>query len=124
MYRLRVETTFDAAHNILASNGKCERLHGHTWRIELFAIGEKNESTGMVVDFTVLKARLQELADKLDHIYLNELKEIGNPTSENISKYAFDHLKKTIPDFVKLEKVRVWESPKSWCEYSGQPNKK
>ena len=47
------------------------------------------------------------------------IKEIGNPTSENISKYAFDHLKKNIPNSAKLEKVRVWESPKSWCEYSG-----
>jgi 6-pyruvoyltetrahydropterin/6-carboxytetrahydropterin synthase len=119
MYRLRVETTFDAAHNILASNGKCERLHGHTWKIELFVIGEKTESTGMVIDFSVLKASLQELAEKLDHTYLNELTEIGNPTSENIAKYAFDHLKKIIPDCVKLEKVRIWESPKSWCEYLG-----
>jgi 6-pyruvoyltetrahydropterin/6-carboxytetrahydropterin synthase len=120
MYRLRVETTFDAAHNILlAANGKCERLHGHTWKIELFVTGEKSAATGMVVDFTVLKTKLQELADKLDHTYLNELKEIGNPTSENIAKYAFDRLKKTIPNSVALEKVRVWESPKSWCEYLG-----
>jgi 6-pyruvoyltetrahydropterin/6-carboxytetrahydropterin synthase len=119
MYRLRVETTFDAAHKILASNGKCERLHGHTWKIELFIIGEKEESTGMVIDFNVLKANLQEIAEKLDHTYLNEITEIGNPTSENISKYAFDHLKKIIPNCVKLEKVRVWESSKSWCEYSG-----
>jgi 6-pyruvoyltetrahydropterin/6-carboxytetrahydropterin synthase len=119
MYRLRVETTFDAAHNILiAANGKCERLHGHTWKIELFVLGEKTESTGMVVDFTIIKAKLQELADKLDHTYLNENKEIGNPTSENIAKYAYNHLKKTLPNIVKLEKVRIWESPKSWCEYS------
>jgi len=117
MYRLRVGTTFDAAHNILTSNGKCERLHGHTWKIELFVSGPKTEATGMVVDFTILKANLQELADKLDHTYLNELTEIGNPTSENISKYAYKHLKKTIPNCVKLEKIRVWESPKSWCEY-------
>jgi 6-pyruvoyltetrahydropterin/6-carboxytetrahydropterin synthase len=119
MYRLRVETTFDAAHNILASNGKCERLHGHTWKIEILVIGEKEESTGMVIDFNVLKANLQEIAEKLDHTYLNEITEIGNPTSENISKYAFDYLKKAIPNWVKLEKVRVWESPKSWCEYLG-----
>ncbi len=86
--------------------------------MEVFVAGEKNVSTGMVVDFNVLKTNLQELIEKLDHTYLNEIKELGNPTSENISKYAFDHLKKTIPDAVKLEKVRVWESPKSWCEYS------
>ena len=118
MYRLRVETTFDAAHNIIASNGKCERLHGHTWKIELFITGEKEESTGMVIDFNVLKANLQEIAEKLDHTYLNEITEIGNPTSENISKYAFNYLKKIIPKHVKLEKIRVWESSKSWCEYS------
>jgi len=119
MYRLRVETTFDAAHNILTSNGKCERLHGHTWKIEVFITGEKNESNGMVVDFNILRASLQETADKLDHTYLNEITEIGNPTSENIAKYAFNHLKKTMPTHIKLEKVRIWESPKSWCEYLG-----
>ncbi len=86
--------------------------------MELFITGEKTESTGMFIDFNVLKTNLQELAEKLDHTYLNELTEIGNPTSENISKYAFDFLKKTMPNSVKLEKVRVWESPKSWCEYS------
>jgi 6-pyruvoyltetrahydropterin/6-carboxytetrahydropterin synthase len=119
MYRLRVETTFDAAHNILASNGKCERLHGHTWKIEVFITGEKEESNGMVLDFNILKLNLQEIAEKLDHTYLNEIKEIGNPTSENISKYVYDYLIKTITKKVKLEKVRVWESPRSWCEYSG-----
>ena len=44
MYRLRVETTFDAAHNIIAIGGKCERLHGHTWKVELFVLGEKEET--------------------------------------------------------------------------------
>jgi 6-pyruvoyltetrahydropterin/6-carboxytetrahydropterin synthase len=120
MYRLRVKTTFDAAHNILvAANGKCEKLHGHTWEIELFIIGEKQESNDMVIDFTILKANLQEIAEKLDHTYLNEIEEIGNPTSENIAKFAYEALKKKIPHYVKLEKVRVWESPKSWCEYLG-----
>ena len=66
----------------------------------------------MVVDFTVLKANLQELAEKLDHTYLNEITEIGNPTSENISKYAFDYLKKAIPNFCETRKSKSLGKPK------------
>ena len=118
-YRLRVETTFAAAHNIVESSGKCERLHGHTWKVELFVLGEKTEPNGMIIDFAVLKAALEQVTQKLDHTYLNEITEIGNPTSENIAKYIFGHLKKSLPETPKLEKVRVWESAKSWCEYLG-----
>ena len=120
MFRLRVEATFDAAHNVLASfSGKCEKLHGHTWRVELFVLGEKIDQNGMVIDFSILKSALEKITEKLDHTYLNEIKEIGNPTSENIAKYIFDGLKKTLPKTPNLEKIRVWESPKSWCEYTG-----
>jgi 6-pyruvoyltetrahydropterin/6-carboxytetrahydropterin synthase len=118
-FRLRVETTFAAAHKVVDSNGKCENLHGHTWSVELFVLGEKTESNGMVIDFAVLKAALKTVTDKLDHTYLNEIKELENPTSENIAKYYFNQLKNILPDKPKLEKVRVWESQKSWCEYLG-----
>ena len=120
MYRLRVETTFDAAHNIIAISGKCERLHGHTWKVELFVLGEKKETNGMVIDFAILKSALENVTEKLDHTYLNDIKEIGNPTSENIAKYIFDNLKTMLPPTPTLEKIRVWESPKSWCEYSAE----
>ena len=71
----------------------------------------------MLVDLKVLKERLEQVIDKLDHNFLNDIKEIGNPTVENISRYIFKKLK--LPKNVKLEKVRVWESEKSWGEYYG-----
>lgn len=119
MYRLRVETTFAAAHKVVESNGKCEKLHGHTFTVELFVTAENTEPNGMVIDFAVLKTALQKVTETLDHSYLNDNDELGNPTSENIAKYFFNQLKKTLPQEPKLEKVRVWESPKSWAEYSG-----
>ncbi|MGO8806342.1 MAG: 6-carboxytetrahydropterin synthase QueD [Candidatus Bathyarchaeia archaeon] len=119
MFRLRVETTFAAAHKVIDSNGKCEKLHGHTWTVELFVLAEKTEPNGMVIDFAILKAALQAVTDKLDHTYLNEISELDNPTSENIAKYYFKQLKEILPPKPRLEKVRVWESPKSWCEYFG-----
>ena len=119
MYRIRVETTFAAAHKVVDSNGKCEKLHGHTFTVELFVLSEDTESNGMVIDFADLKAALQKVTEKLDHTYLNDNHELGNPTSENIAKYFFSQLKTMLPQKPKLEKVRVWESSKSWAEYYG-----
>jgi len=116
MYRLRVESHFDAAHKLVGYNGKCSELHGHTWKVEVFVTGEELDKIGMLVDFKILKSRLKEITEKLDHSFLNDFKEIGNPTSENISKYIFKNLR-DLPKDVRLEKVRVWESPSSWCEY-------
>ncbi|MCW4005286.1 MAG: 6-carboxytetrahydropterin synthase QueD [Candidatus Bathyarchaeota archaeon] len=115
MYRLRIETEFDAAHNLKGYEGKCANLHGHTWKVETFIVGKELDSIGMIMDFGLLKKRLTEITETLDHSYLNDKAEIGNPTSENIAKYIFDQMK--LPDGVKLEKVRIWESPRSWCEY-------
>lgn len=115
MYRLRIESTFDAAHKLDGYKGKCARLHGHTWKVEVFVTGEKLDEVGMLVDFEILKDRLKEISEKLDHSFLNDFKEIGNPTSENIAGHIYRNLK--IPKGVVLEKARVWESPSSWCEY-------
>jgi len=115
MYRLRVETQFDAAHKMIGYEGKCSRLHGHTWKVEVFVVGEKLNEIGVLFDFNVIKEKLKEITEKLDHSFLNDFKEIGNPTCENIAKYIFENLK-NLPN-AKMEKVRVWESPKSYAEY-------
>ena len=116
MYRLRVETQFDAAHKLEGYNGKCSRLHGHSWRIEIFITGSRLDEIGMLVDYGILKEKLREVTNRLDHSYLNDFTEIGNPTSENISKYIFKSLSNDLKD-IRLEKVRVWESRENWCEY-------
>jgi 6-pyruvoyltetrahydropterin/6-carboxytetrahydropterin synthase len=116
MYRLRIESHFDAAHKLDGYEGKCARLHGHTWKVEVFVTGENLNIVGMLMDFELLKEKVNEIVGKFDHNFLNDFKEIGNPTSENLARYIFKNLK-SLPKNVKLEKVRVWESPTSWCEY-------
>jgi len=116
MYRLGIESQFDAAHKLVGYKGKCSKLHGHTWKVEVLIVGKELDSTGMLVDFGLLKKKLGEITEKLDHSFLNDLKEIGNPTAENISRYIHQNLK-DLPQNISLEKVRVWESLSSWCEY-------
>ena len=116
MFRLRTQSHFDAAHKLVGYRGKCAQLHGHTWKVEVFVVGEKLNDIGILADFKVLKARLKEITDRFDHSFLNDFKQIGNPTAENISRYIFENLK-DLPKTVRLEKVRVWESPDSYAEY-------
>jgi len=116
MYRLRIKSHFDAAHKLIDYEGKCAELHGHTWKVEVYVVGEKIDSVGILVDFSILEEKLNKIIERLDHKFLNDLKEIGNPTCENLSKYIFQNLK-GLPKHVKLEKVRVWEGEKNWCEY-------
>jgi len=116
MHRLRIESHFDAAHKLIGYEGKCAELHGHTWKVEVFVSGEKLDHVGILVDFNILKEKMSKIIGKLDHKSLNDIKEIGNPTCENLSKHIFQTLK-NLPKHIKLEKVRVWEGEKSWCEY-------
>jgi len=70
----------------------------------------------MLMDFRVLKGKLNDVIEKFDHSFLNDFKEIGNPTCENIARYIYERLKAKLEN-VKLEKVRVWEGENSWGEY-------
>ena len=119
MYRLRIESHFDAAHRLVGYKGKCSNIHGHRWKVEVFVTGKKLDNIGILLDFEVIKKGLQKIVEKFDHSFLNDFEEIGNPTSENISKYIFKNMKNNAGS-VKMEKVRVWESPEAWCEYSAE----
>jgi 6-pyruvoyltetrahydropterin/6-carboxytetrahydropterin synthase len=117
MYRLRVESEFDAAHKIEGYQGKCARLHGHTYKVEAFFLTKELDSIGVSVDLRALKEKLAKITEQFDHSYLNDFKELGNPSTENLSRHIFQHLKDNLPSGAVLEKVRVWETPKSWIEY-------
>lgn len=117
MFRLRIEAEFDAAHKIEGYEGKCANLHGHTYKVEIFVVAKEVDPIGISFDLRLLKEKLRKIIEKLDHSFLNELEELGNPTVENISKYIFSSMKDNLPNGVILEKVRVWETPRGWCEY-------
>ena len=67
MYELKVVTRFAAAHRLTMVGTKCENLHGHNWKIEVFPTGEKLDEAGVVMDFGDIKIRLGEIIGRLDH---------------------------------------------------------
>ncbi|MCK4245557.1 MAG: 6-carboxytetrahydropterin synthase QueD, partial [Candidatus Omnitrophica bacterium] len=114
MFELMVESTFSAAHRLKTANKKCERLHGHNWKIQLFLSGSKLKRTGILLDFKEIKEKLEEVVKPLDHQYLNEIPSFKkiSPTSENIAYYLYQKLTNLFAKNkkIKVAKVTVWES--------------
>jgi len=116
-YSVAVEKTFSAAHALRGYRGKCERLHGHTWKVRTVFSGTRLNKLGMLADFTEIKALLDEILAAVDHRYINEVPPFDtiNPTAENIAMYIYKQLaaKPRIFKGVRLAEVTVWESETS-----------
>jgi 6-pyruvoyltetrahydropterin/6-carboxytetrahydropterin synthase len=101
---------FEAAHALPHHPGKCARMHGHSYRLEV-AIGgplqKDGPSRGMVEDFDALDALVRvETLDALDHRTINDL--IENPTAEEIVLWIWRRLEPKLPS---LEELVLWETP-------------
>lgn len=121
MYQLFVEEHFDAAHYLPNYHGKCEKLHGHRFKVVARLEAATLDETGLAYDFAQLKQHLREVLAQFDHICLNDvspLDKIG-PSSENIAATIYDALQARFSGSqVKLVNVEVWESPTTGVAYS------
>jgi queuosine biosynthesis protein QueD len=124
MYELTIITEFEAAHQLPDYPGKCSRLHGHNWKVEVTVCGQELNHLGMVMDFKDLKAEVGKVVDTLDHYYLNDLPAFKstNPTAEYIAKYIYDTLanNSVFQQGIRISCVQVWESPRSAVKYCPQ----
>ncbi|MBL8965958.1 MAG: 6-carboxytetrahydropterin synthase QueD [Spirochaetaceae bacterium] len=117
MYTVRVEASFAAAHFLSHYQGKCERLHGHNYRVRAFARGEGLDSGGMLLDFGELKGALRAVIDRLDHSLLNDLDYFqGDPSAERIATYIFNGILELLPS-APLSAVEVFETETSMARY-------
>ena len=121
MYEVMIEEEFSAAHALRGYRGKCENLHGHNWKVEVYVRGEGLDSVGMLVDFKELKSATRRVMRYLDHQNLNELKPFDielNPSSEHIAGFILHKVAEELnDDRVKVFKVRVWETPSTSATY-------
>jgi 6-pyruvoyltetrahydropterin/6-carboxytetrahydropterin synthase len=124
------EVHIDASHRLLHYQGKCANLHGHRWKVEVWIEGIPDTTTGILVDYTLIK----NLIGKFDHqIILNRddpmvaciekfqhvITTPGDPTSELLAVLIRDDLqdlcrKRAI--VAEVTKIRVWESPSCYAE--------
>lgn len=113
--------TFDAAHTLPLHPGKCSKLHGHTYKVELSIECEVDPTTGMGIDMGDLDKFLEmNVIGLFDHSNLNDKFEGCQPTAENIADavinaagYYFNPSGVTIKNAMK---IKVFETPDSWVE--------
>ncbi len=120
MYELKVVTKFAAAHQLTMVGSKCENMHGHNWKIEVYVKGEKTDEAGILVDFGIIKKQVRDIMSMLDHKYLNELEYFrqSQPSSENIAHFIATELQKKIDTpTVSVSRVTAWESDDAGATY-------
>ncbi|PSJ79852.1 6-carboxytetrahydropterin synthase QueD [Neisseria iguanae] len=132
--------SFDSSHMLDGHDGKCQNLHGHTYKLEITVsdgLVQSGAKEGMVMDFTDLKAIVkQEITEPFDHAFIydgrNEresqiaallegwnMKTLSlncRTTAENMSMVMFERLKQA---GLKVCSVKLWETPTSCTEYEG-----
>lgn len=114
------EFTFDSAHFLPSYRGKCENMHGHTYRLRVTVDGPLDDE-GMVVDFALLKEVVNKrVLKKLDHQVVNDTIKVAS--AENMAVWIWDQLAdiSEFPKDVRLHEIKLWETPNSSVTYHGK----
>lgn len=119
-WRLTKRGRFEASHLLPNHDGKCARLHGHSWSVEIevegSSLAEAGPKAGMVADYGDLAKPLNRLIDShLDHYHLNDSTGLENPTSEELARWIFRQLEPVLVGH--LTAVVVEETCTSRAEY-------
>jgi 6-pyruvoyltetrahydropterin/6-carboxytetrahydropterin synthase len=117
--------TFDASHQLPNHDGKCARLHGHTYSVTIELRGpisteDGASDEGMVADYGELKRIWKSYIEPaLDHQHLNDTigGECWPTTAENIAAWLLRRLQQLRPPDVEwtVAAVVVRETPTSFA---------
>ncbi|UZD16245.1 6-carboxytetrahydropterin synthase QueD [Gallibacterium anatis] len=139
MLKVAKEFSFDMAHLLDGHDGKCQNLHGHTYKLQVIVSGETENNgakKGMVIDFADLKRAVNELIiSPMDHAFIYDqsseretkiaqlLQQLNSKTfalpvhstAENLAQFIFQRLQENVG--FHLHSIRLWETPTSFAEY-------
>ncbi len=111
------EFKVEAAHRLprVPPGHKCGRLHGHSFRVAVHVAGPLDER-GWVMDYARISDAFEPLFERLDHNCLNDVEGLENPTTEEIARWIWRHLKPRLPE---LSRLVLNETCTSGCIYTG-----
>ncbi len=120
MFEISVEDSFAAGHSLRGYRGKCEKVHGHNYKVRVTIQSEELDSAGLLFDFVELKALLRAVMERFDHEFLNDVPPFNvlNPSAENMAKYFCEEIGKGLPaGRVQVSSVKIWETDTSSATY-------
>ena len=94
MYELSKQFRFEAAHTLhrVIDAEPSRRIHGHSYRAEVFLRGEPDPQSGMIMDLGLFSRLIAQVRDGLDHRFLDEIEDLGAGTLENLSAWIWRKL--------------------------------
>ncbi len=113
---LAVDFSFCAAHRLPRHPGRCFRMHGHTYRLQVLVSGDPDGGTGMVVDFFDIEEAVRPVVDSVRDTCLNE--RLENPTAEAIVAWLWLQIR---PELPQLTELRLFETEACHVAYRGEP---
>ena len=120
-WTIRCRATFEAAHHLVDYAGGPERVHGHSWRIEVALGVDRLGAYDLAVDFVPTEAFVRGLAARLHDRDLNAVPPFDrkNASAENVALWVADEIRRVglLQDGVRLEEVTVWEGPSNSVTY-------
>lgn len=107
--------------------GKCanENWHGHNYELLVTVKGKPNADTGFVMDAKRLSSLIKErVTEKLDHKNLNlDVEFLAGQfcSTENLAVAIWKELVGELPQDVALHCIKLYETPRIYVEYFGEP---
>ncbi|MEI9989173.1 MAG: 6-carboxytetrahydropterin synthase [Rhizomicrobium sp.] len=120
MWELTKSFGFEAAHTLRRDIDReaSLRIHGHSYKAEVTVAGTPDRVAGMVMDVGLLEQQLGGVRAQLDHQFLDDIKDMGPATMENIARWIWDRLVNVVPGLVRVTVLR--ESCGERCAYEGR----
>ena len=124
MFEVSVERSFAAGHALRGYRGKCENVHGHNYKVRVTLTGADLDSIGLLVDFVEVKRLMQQIIDRLDHQFMNDIPPFDqlNPSAENLARYFYQELDGGLKENpaavpVRIGEVKIWETDTTTVTY-------
>ncbi len=123
VFEISKDFVFSAAHQIRFHGGRCERLHGHNWRVRVHVRASELSRIGMVVDFADLQKIVADIGRRFDHRNVNEVPpfDVENTTAELLARFFYVEANRVLAEReggrVAVSKVEVWENEGSLAVY-------
>ena len=123
MYEVTVDAGFSSGHYLRNYYGKCENPHGHNYKVRVTLIGRELDSTGLLLDFKLLKTVMRPVIERIDHQMLNDIEPWTelNPSAENIACYFYQQTSVQLLEMtagrVRVKDCTIWETDSTTATY-------
>lgn len=116
MIETYIEFAFEAAHQVPPHS----TLHGHTFRVGIVFRGQPDPVYGWAENLDQVEVDVEELRERVDHRYLNDIEGLEVPSLENVARWVWRNLESRYPTLAHVSVNRGLAGREEGCTYYGE----